>query len=320
MTIGRREREENQQLAFSLMLTALGDQAIDTSLFDAETPPFAKSVLRTTWEDLVHREYVNNVRGTEYRLTPKGWLAALELSGTAKSDAFRERLGRVLAAMKSHVKGRQESKVVDLRTLAAESNEPEGFIFNIIESRASSPVSAGRRGATWFAGERGRLVEIPVDFNMEPVDIVAALTVPHLEKIQALEEQLERVEEDRAQYHCSDCDAEISAITGRDFPEHHAYVTYESFACGRLTADGWDEVPCPYGPNWPQLDEFEFNARKEGDLFVCSPTPKTNRARSVWYRRTAREVGRTKEEAEENARIAVAPKVKGQPERRRSWP
>jgi hypothetical protein len=318
MTIGRREREENQRRAFSLILNALGDQAIDTTLFDAEAPPFAESVLRTTWEELVRSEYVSKLRGAQYRLTPKGWLAALELSGTAESDTYRERLGRVLAAMKSHVKGRSESKVVDLRTLAAESNEAEGLIFNIIESRASTPVSAGRRGATWFEKERGRLVDIPVDFNMEPVDIAAALTIPHLEKIQALEERLERVEEDRAQHHCSDCDAEISAITGQDFPEHHAYVTYETFACGKVTADGWEETPCPYGPNWPQLAEFEFIARKEGDLFVCSPMPKTDRARRV--RLMTREVGRTKEEAEENARVAVAPKVKGQPERKRSWP
>jgi hypothetical protein len=318
MTIGRREREENQQLAFSLMMKALSDQAIDTTLFDSGAPPFAESILRTTWEELVRGEYVSSVRAGLYRLTPKGWLAALELSGAAKSDAYRERLGRVLAAMKSHVKGRHESKVVDLRTLAAESNELEGFIFNIIESRASSPVSAGRRGATWFEKERGRLVEIPVDFNMEPVDIAAALTIPHLEKIQALEERLERVEEERAQYHCPHCDAEISGITGQDFPEHHAYVTYETFACGRVTADGWEEAPCPYGPNWPQFDEFEFVVREQGHLFVCYPMPKTDRARRV--RATTGELGRTKEEAEENAKIAVAPKVKGEPERKRSWP
>jgi hypothetical protein len=183
MTVGRREREENQQLAFSLMMRALGNQAIDTTLFDSGGPPFAESILRTTWEELVCGEYVTGVRDAQFRLTPKGWLAALELSGAAESAAYRERLGRVLAAMKSHVRGRHESKVVDLQSLAAESHEPEGFVFNIIDSRASSPVSAGRRGARWFEKERGRLVEIPVDFNMEPVDIAAALTIPHLEKL-----------------------------------------------------------------------------------------------------------------------------------------
>src|SRR4030095_13044058 len=115
------------------------------------------------------------------------------------------------------------------------------------------------------------------------------------------------VEEERAQFHCPHCDAEISGITGQDFPEHHAYVTYETFGCGRVTADGREESPCPYGPNWPNLEEFEFVVREQGGLFVCCPMPKTDRARRV--RATTGEVGRTKEEAEENARIGVAPKV-----------
>ena len=81
---------------------------------------------------------------------------------------------------------------------------------------------------------------------------------------------------------------------------------------------GWEEAPCPYGPNWPQLDEFEFVVREQGQLFVCYPMPKTDRARRA--RATSGELGGTKEEAEENARLAVAPKVKGQPERKRAWP
>jgi len=104
MTIGRREREENQQLAFSLMMTALGDQAIDTTIFDSDVSPFAESILRTTWEELARGEYVNRIRGAQYRLTPKGLARGIAASGPAKSDAYRERLGKVLAAMKSHVK------------------------------------------------------------------------------------------------------------------------------------------------------------------------------------------------------------------------
>jgi hypothetical protein len=85
-----------------------------------------------------------------------------------------------------------------------------------------------------------------------------------------------------------------------------------------LTADGWEEEPCPYGPNWPALDEFEFSAKENGKVWVCYPMPKTDRARRVHA--TTGRIGRTKEEAEENARVAVAPKVKGQPERQRIWP
>ena len=183
MTVAKQERENNHSTALTSMLERLGDGAIDTTLFDAEAPSYAETVLRTTWVELTRGKYVSKVQRAQYRLTPKGWLAALALSGAAQSVAYQQRLGNVLAAMKAHVKGRQESKVVDLPTLAADSHEPEGFIFNIVEGRASSPVSTGRRGAKWFDGERGRLVEIPVDFNMEPVDILAALTIPHPEKI-----------------------------------------------------------------------------------------------------------------------------------------
>ncbi|MGE3776957.1 MAG: hypothetical protein AB7F89_07230, partial [Pirellulaceae bacterium] len=48
------------------------------------------------------------------------------------------------------VKGRREAKVVDLRMLEADLGEPEGFIFNIIESRASSSDTSKRRGASWL--------------------------------------------------------------------------------------------------------------------------------------------------------------------------
>jgi hypothetical protein len=39
--------------------------------------------------------------------------------------------------MKKHVKGRKESVVISLEDLTADAREPEGFIFNIIESRGS---------------------------------------------------------------------------------------------------------------------------------------------------------------------------------------
>jgi hypothetical protein len=192
------KREENQRMAFSFMLSALGVAAIDTTLFDSDKPPFAETILPTTWEDLGRADYVSTIGKAEYRLTAKGCWSCQG----RKAEVYLERLGRVFAVMKAHVKGRRESKVVDLRMLATESNEPEGLIVNIIESRASSLASAGRYGAMWFKNERGRLVEISLDFNMEPIDITAALTIPHLETIQELEERLERVEEERAQYHC----------------------------------------------------------------------------------------------------------------------
>ncbi len=42
---------------------------------------------------------------SQYRLTARGWLAAVELSGVANSVPYKERLARLLATMKAHVDG-----------------------------------------------------------------------------------------------------------------------------------------------------------------------------------------------------------------------
>lgn len=307
MTIAKGDREENHRDAFGLMMRELGDRAIDTTLFDSYQPPFSGTILRTTWEELVRAECVGRIGVSQYRLTAKGWLVGLELSGISQSQGYMERVGGLLATMKRHVKGRKDSAIIELHQLALECGEPEGWLFNVIDSRASSSMGSGRTGARWFRAESGRLVEIPVDFNMEPIDIAAALTVGHLEKIQALEERIDDIETDRAQFHCPYCDAPTSGMGGEDFPNHYCYVTYQHFACGYVTADGFEEVPCPYGPHWPELEEFDFMTKQDGDMWVCYSLAKTDRARRVHI---FRQVGRTKEEAEERARRAAAPKTK----------
>jgi hypothetical protein len=305
MTVGKEHREENHKTAFRLMLGELGDQAIDTAFFDPEKAPFNRQVLRTTWEELVRQERVA-VIGSLYRLTPRGWLVGLEISGDAQSKSYQERVGRLLAVMKRHVKPRKESAILPLQQLANESGEAGGWIFNIIESRAGSTEDQ-RTGARWYQGEKGRLVEIPVDFNLEPIDVTAALTEQHLERIRELETRVAVLEEERKEFHCPYCDAPFSGIHMQDFPDYHCIVTYESFACGYSTEDGTEDHPCPYGPHWPAIDEFEFIAKQDGAMWVCWPVGKTQIARRVHKPQV---MGRTKEEAEEAAKKAVARKEK----------
>lgn len=309
VTIARQDREENLRVAFALMLENLGDRAMDTTFFSPAQQPFENRILRTTWEELVRQEYIEKVCQDQYRLTPKGWQIGIAITGTLNSSAFQERLGRLSAALKRHVKGRHDSVVVPLQDLAIDSGEDEGWIFNIIDSQADDPDDK-RIKARWFEGERGRLVIIPVDFNMRPVDIASSIMKQHLEKIEELEDRLIDVEHDRAQFHCPFCDAPISGVTSEDFPEHHCIVTYEIFECGYVTADGHEQVPCPSGPNWPGLDEFDFVTKKVGNMWTCYAIGKTDRARRV---NSIVKHGRTKAGAEEAAKTAAAPKVKKSP-------
>jgi len=78
----------------------------------------------------------------------------------------------------------------------------------------------------------------------------------------------------------------------------------------RAVDDGFEEIPCPYGPYWPALEEFDFITEQHGNLWSCYPVGKTPCARQI--RTTVREIGRTKEETEEPARQVIAPKQKDQ--------
>lgn len=307
MTTSTKKRADNYRLALKLMLAELGDMAFDVKFFKGIDALF-DAILRTTWEEMLRDGCISRLGADQYRLTAEGWLTALEEGGAVSSTAFMTRLGKVLATLKAYVKPRMRTEIVSLSEIASKSGEPEGFIFNIIDSRASSTLNSGRIGAKWY--ERGRLVEIPVDFSIEPIDIAASFTVEHLEKIEELEQRLEEAERDRALFHCPHCDAEMVGGGDQDFPEYHCIVSYQTFACGMVTADGEEDTPCPCGPRWPKLDEFEFQTEQQGKQWICRAIPKTDRARRVHF---VEERGYTKEEADAKARKRAGPKKRGEP-------
>lgn len=81
------------------------------------------------------------------------------------------------------------------------------------------------------------------------------------------------------------------------------------FRCGPpvgiVTADGEQEIPCPYCPNWPRVEEFDFRSEQHGAIWLRYPIGKTARARKVHI---LSEHGMTQEEAESKVKSAVAPK------------
>lgn len=307
-------REKNNELAMRLVFEDLGDDPISLRIFLSSDPRYQTTVDRTTWEDLTRNGYLSLIVTTEgahgYRLKARGWLLCLELTGASKSDEFKRRLGRIIAAMKRRVKGRAAPSLLSPWELAIESGEPFGLVFNVIDSRASSSLNSGRIGATWVEGQEGQLINVPVDFNMEPIDIAAGLNVQHLQLIEDLELRLREAEQDRAQFHCPDCDSTIVSSGMEDIPEAHSIVMHEHYGCGRHTVDGFEEIPCPFGPRWPQLDEFEFKTEDHGTFWSCYALPRTERARRVPILSAH---GETEEEALENVRKATAPKKRGNP-------
>ncbi len=99
--------------------------------------------------------------------------------------------------------------------------------------------------------------------------------------------------------------AAVSAIATQDFPEAHCDVTFQRYSCGFVTGDGSEESPCPFGPNWPQLDEFDFITKEDGIGWTCQAVPKTPRARKIHL---VRQGGSTKDEAENRAKATARPR------------
>lgn len=295
MTVSRNERSQNCWRAVTLMLEQLGDGAIDDTLFDPADASF-QDIIPTTWSELERDGWVEQIKETQqYRFTGLGWLQAIKSAGKLDDNSLSTRAGPLFATMKAYVKGRQKPCVVKLSELALKSAVPEGVVFNIIESNVLEEHFK-RRGAMWH--ERGRLVFIPVDFNVEPADVNMLFKEEMLNRIEKLEEELAQTKEELSIYKCPHCGAPLST-TGPIELDEHTEDTVEVFACGYSTG-GWNERPCPSDPKFPKLEDYEFKFTETqtrwGTECVCLALSKTDMARKVSL---MSQRGRTRDEAQQ---------------------
>jgi hypothetical protein len=299
MTLSERDRLANLEAALSLMMEEVGDKAIDVTLFDPKAATFG-GIYQTTWKDLERRRWVEGHR-EKYRLTGRGWIRALQRLGTQ----FVERLRRLAGTLKYYVKGRNNDEVVALSEVARDANLPEGWVFNVIEVNLLDKLSRKFRasGATW--SEKGRLVLIPCDFGIDPVDIPDDLfsAVEQLKNsLSETEECLTEVEGELAEYRCTWCRAPLSETIQIPLDEEQRdWGIREVYACGLDMVDKFVQQPCPSDPKFPKLEDFElcFKENSSETLFkwTCYAKPKTKYAQKL---RLMREVGRTKQEAQQS--------------------
>ncbi|HTR39866.1 MAG TPA: hypothetical protein VMH80_28530 [Bryobacteraceae bacterium] len=171
MSLSREQRLENVDLALELMLQTLGDNAIDTVIFELGSDKFTQ-VQPTTWKELEDRCLIKRMDAIGHpmcQFTGDGWLAAIELAPKHVKALNEERLSRLAAALKDEVKGRDEDGYVYLNSLAASSELPENWIYNAIEARLLEHWF-NRKGANWYGPRGGSpLIHIPVDFGLEPL-------------------------------------------------------------------------------------------------------------------------------------------------------
>ncbi len=290
MTLSERDRRANLETALSLMMKEVGDKAINVTLFDPKAATF-QAIYNTTWKDLEHKRWVER-HHEKYRLTGDGWLRGLQRPYTQ----LTERLRQLAGTLKHYMKGRSSDKIVALSQVAQDANLPEGWVFNAIETNLLVELSMKYRESGPYWSDRGRLVVIPLDFGIDPVDIPENLFAA----IEQLKSSLSEKEEELAEYRCQWCGASVSETVQIPLDEEgRDWGIREVYACGLDMIDKVVQRPCPSDPKFPKLKDFElcFKENPSESLFkwTCYAKPKTKYAQMLSL---MKEIGSTRQEAQ----------------------
>jgi len=155
-----------QNAALTAMMQVLGDRAAGSSGFYQDDPAF-EQVGEETWRALSHRGYVRIVDFMGGRpvcfLTGTGWKKALVVSGASQSPEYSLRLAKVAMNLVERVQGKELPVRVAVEQVSTETEVPEGFVWNLIESGA-----LGKGAPYWAAhSESPYLIEVPANYRPE---------------------------------------------------------------------------------------------------------------------------------------------------------
>lgn len=138
MTLSDASRSEAMEIALTTMLAELRDRAFTGVHFAIASEPFA-TLPQTTWLELEGEMFVeprHSIGNWAYRMTGRGWIAALRLSGQFESDELRDRAVALRSALKDLVKGRALAGVsTDLFSIHAKAGLHINWLQNALDSR-----------------------------------------------------------------------------------------------------------------------------------------------------------------------------------------
>jgi hypothetical protein len=121
MTLSKDARQENRELALTILPGELGSRACGTVFFTINKPPFS-GILPTTWKVLVDTGLVCPIHPFIYSLTGRGWLEGMRITDQI-TDNLRGDAGRIMSSLKRHVHGRHEPAYVSFFSTAVPGDE-----------------------------------------------------------------------------------------------------------------------------------------------------------------------------------------------------
>jgi hypothetical protein len=162
MTLSKDARQENRELALTILLGELGSRACESAFFTINEPPFSQ-ILSTTWKLLTDAGLVRSIHPFIYSLTGRGWLEGIRITDQI-TDSLRADVGRIMSSLKRHVDGRHEPAYVSFFSTEQDARVAPDLLFNVIESRFIENVFR-RRGAYWHDRGQGQVILVPIDFG-----------------------------------------------------------------------------------------------------------------------------------------------------------
>ena len=136
-------------------------------------------------------------------------------------------------------------------------------------------------------------------------DIYAAHPRSELEKmangeaLRELQNELEYIKEELAQFLCSYCGA---PLTSRNEVELDADIgvsgIVERYACGYTVVEGSLQQMCPSDSRFPSFEDFKLDVRESNGEWTCYVRARTEMARYVYI---LKGVGKTEQEARDRA-------------------
>jgi hypothetical protein len=169
MSLSKNERMKNLEDSLLLLMDNVYEPQSIMEVFIDERF-LDRRILPTTWTELKRCGLVRQCdTGSYFTLSGRGWLTALRLRGLLETPEMKATAGKLSAALKDRVKGRQCPDLVHVAEVANNAELSEAFVRNAIESRLIEELF-GTIGADWAGFEdRGKFIEIPNDFGLSPL-------------------------------------------------------------------------------------------------------------------------------------------------------
>ncbi len=164
MTLSNNDLLENETLAVELLGKHCCAAGIG-ELYRKDLPEF-QPILCTTWKAVEDAKYVRSTTIWHFQLTPRGWIKALEATGTLCDRKMTDDLGQISRRLKDCLERTLGPALTSTDKIVNETGLPYYWVVNVIHSHLIA-YCLKKKDADWAPEDNGMqsLIEVPVDFG-----------------------------------------------------------------------------------------------------------------------------------------------------------